>query len=43
MPQLDQRPLAPMAAGHTASGAMDSGVLDRRALKAAVACGHVVE
>jgi len=42
MPQLDQRPLAPMA-GHTASGAMDSGVLDRRALKAAVACGHVVE
>ena len=43
MPQLDQRPLALMAAGHTASGAMDSGVLDRRALKAAVACGHVVE
>ena len=34
MPQLDQRPLAPMA-GHTASGGMDNGVLDRRAVKKA--------
>jgi hypothetical protein len=38
VPELDQRPLAPMA-GHTASGGMDNGVLDRRALKTGSSLG----